>query len=145
MFALRGCCDCAHVAATQLLRRPHTADRGANVVVVVALVVTAAAAARVVSICFFWARAFAGVFVVVSLAVATVRPHSNRTWCREGVGGRGRGRTISYYIIYQWNRSIICKLPEHIKFEQSQTHTHINTLLHTLTMLSETLSHRGGG
>lgn len=93
LFALRGCCDCAHVAATQLLRRPHTADRGANVVV--AFAVAAAAAARVVSICFLGAR-FAGVFVVVSLAVATVRPHSNRTWCRELGGGVALYHTISY-------------------------------------------------
>lgn len=51
--------------------------------------------ACVVSICILGAR-FAGVFVVA--VVATVRPHSNRSWCRALGGGEGCAlyHTISY-------------------------------------------------
>lgn len=93
----------------------------------------AAAAARVLFQFVFWARALQVFLLLLLLQLCAHIPieHGAGHW------GEGRGRTISYYIKYQLNRSIICKLPEHIKFEQRHTHsntlTHINTLIHTLT------------
>lgn len=87
----------------------------------------AAAAARVLFQFVFWARALQVFLLLLLLQLCAHIP------IEHGAGhcGEGRGRTISYYIIYQLNRSIICKLPEHIKFEQ--THTHTVTLSHILT------------
>lgn len=138
------CSLCVGVATARMLRQlscccdAHT--QLTEVQTLLLLCCCCCGCACVVSICIL-GRALCRCFCCCCCCNCAPTFQSNMV---QGIGGRGGLRTISYYIIYQLNRSIICKLPEHIKFEQRHTHsntlTQINTLTHTLTRTLTMLS-----
>lgn len=92
------CSLCVGVATARMLRQlscccdAHT--QLTEVQTLLLLCCCCCGCACVVSICILGAR-FAGVFFV---AVATVRPHSNRTWCKALGGGERAHYIILYHI-----------------------------------------------